>query len=313
MKWRSPSPGNPKIEIVRPILDLPKAELYAYAKGRRLGFREDASNRSPDFLRNRIRKELLPLLLKNYQPSLAATVSRVMEIVGTENDFIRTEAVEWLRSMKPPFEQLHPALQRRCLHEQLLGLVVSPTFDLIEKLRLKPECRVTLPSDRKTTESAHADSGGSVTRTRSGLIRIEKTDLEVRPDEVQMVELTRSDGGQTVFAGTGLSWEVKPNRSAPFPEWQKGREWFDADLIGSPVFLRHWRPGDRFQPIGMSSATKLQDLFVNQKVPREMRHRLIVATTGDGAIFWVQNQRISERFKLTRRTKRRLQWSWQPD
>jgi hypothetical protein len=63
----------------------------------------------------------------------------------------------------------------------------------------------------------------------------------------------------------------------------------------------------------MSSATKLQDLFVNQKVPRELRHRLIVATTGDGAIFWVQNQRISERFKLTRRTKRRLQWSWQPD
>ena len=46
---------------------------------------------------------------------------------------------------------------------------------------------------------------------------------------------------------------------------QKGCEFFDADRVGGKITLRHWRPGDRFQPIGLKSAVKLQDLFTNRK------------------------------------------------
>ena len=55
------------------------------------------------------------------------------------------------------------------------------------------------------------------------------------------------------------------------------RSLFDADKVGSHVVLRHWQPGDRFQPIGMSKPVKLQDLFTNAKVPRERRHALTLA------------------------------------
>ena len=75
--------------------------------------------------------------------------------------------------------------------------------------------------------------------------------------------------------------------------------------------LRHWRPGDRFQPIGMSNPVKLQDFFTNEKVARAKRHELIVAAAANGKLFWVEGQRISDRFKLTNTTKRRLQWRWQ--
>jgi len=75
--------------------------------------------------------------------------------------------------------------------------------------------------------------------------------------------------------------------------------------------LRHWLPGDRFQPIGMLQPIKLQDLFTNAKVPRDRRHSLIVAATDQEEIFWVEGLRISERFKLTKNTIRRLQWYWQ--
>jgi tRNA(Ile)-lysidine synthase len=89
------------------------------------------------------------------------------------------------------------------------------------------------------------------------------------------------------------------------------REFFDADKVGSLVVVRHWRPGDRFHPIGMACDVKLQDFFTNQKVPRARRHQLLVAETGDGEVFWVEGMRISERFKLTEGTIRRLQWGCQ--
>jgi tRNA(Ile)-lysidine synthetase-like protein len=88
-------------------------------------------------------------------------------------------------------------------------------------------------------------------------------------------------------------------------------ECFDADRVGGQITLRHWRPGDRFQPIGLKSAVKLQDWFVNQKIPRTRRRELIVAVAEAGGIFWVEGLRIGERFKLTPQTMRRLIWHWQ--
>ena len=60
----------------------------------------------------------------------------------------------------------------------------------------------------------------------------------------------------------------------------------------------------------MGCPVKLQDFFTNQKVPRGRRRQLVVAEAEDGEAFWVEGLRISERFKLTERTIRRLQWRW---
>ena len=59
-----------QVKVIRPLLDLPKSVLREYALAHKIPFREDASNASPDFLRNRIRHELLPLLRRKYQPAL---------------------------------------------------------------------------------------------------------------------------------------------------------------------------------------------------------------------------------------------------
>jgi len=88
------------------------------------------------------------------------------------------------------------------------------------------------------------------------------------------------------------------------------REFFDAERVGAKVVLRHWRPGDRFQPIGMKTAVKLQDWFTNQKIPATRRRELLLATTTAGEIFWVEGQRIGEAFKLTTATRKVLVWRW---
>ena len=116
--------------------------------------------------------------------------------------------------------------------------------------------------------------------------------------------------GEVEFDGARIWWRIDSRKPLGSPKRGVGRECFDADKVGSLVRLRHWQPGDRFQPIGMACPVKLQDFFTNQKVPRDRRRQLIVAATAGGEVFWVEGMRISERFKLTKQTIRRLQWRW---
>ena len=68
MRWRSPSPADKEILLVRPLLGFSKIEILDFARANKIRFRNDATNAANDFLRNRIRNELLPLLRKKYSP-----------------------------------------------------------------------------------------------------------------------------------------------------------------------------------------------------------------------------------------------------
>jgi tRNA(Ile)-lysidine synthase len=117
--------------------------------------------------------------------------------------------------------------------------------------------------------------------------------------------------GEANFDGVRLGWRLGVSGKFSRLPKQAACEFFDADKVGGQITLRHWRPGDRFQPIGLKSAVKLQDWFVNQKIPRARRRQLVVAAAEPGGIFWIEGQRIGENFKLTPQTKRRLIWHWQ--
>ncbi len=301
MKWRNPSPANSRLELVRPLLDQPKDTLRKFAGENKILFREDASNASPDILRNRIRQELLPLLRREYQPALDRTVSRVMEIAGAESEFVGQLAAEWLAGASGqarPFAKLPVALQRRCLQTQLLDQQITPSFDLVEALRIRPDHWV------KVSPELAVMQGGD------GGLRMQASRIVATPNPaVCELDLARV-GRATAFDGVDIQWRLAGWRRRQPPKPQPGRECYDADRIGPRITLRHWRAGDRFQPSGMDSPVKLQDLFVNGKIPRDERHALIVAATVAGEIFWVERLRIAERFKLTSATKRCLQWHW---
>jgi tRNA(Ile)-lysidine synthase len=146
-------------------------------------------------------------------------------------------------------------------------------------------------------------------RDRSGLVRLQAAEPEEFKSNAVDFEL-KGRAGEVEFDGARISWRIDLPKGVGRPKGGVGRECFDADRVGSLVRLRHWQPGNRFQPIGMPCPVRLQDFFTNHKVARDRRRRLIVATTGAGEIFWVEGMRISERFKLTKGTIRRLQWRW---
>ena len=307
MKWRSPSPADTKVWLARPLLGFSKAEILAFARAHKILFRDDATNFSSDFLRNRIRNELLPLLQKNYQPGLAKTVLRLMEITGAEAELVNEAAKAWREKSgkrkaesgkRPEFTGLPLAMQRKVLQQQLVGMGLLPDFELVEQLREMPDKPVSIAV------------GVLVVRDVSGKIFCRQMEA-VGFNSAELKLKLSNQAGLVKFAGQKFSWVLEKINGSPghLPR-RLGTEFFDADKIGGEIVLRHWRAGDRFQPIGMKSAVKLQDLFVNAKIPAARRRELVLATTAAGGIFWVEGLRIGEKFKLTPGTKRQLRWNW---
>ena len=299
MKWKSPSPADSLITLVRPLLDQPKEILSRYVATAGIKFCEDASNESLDFERNRIRHELIPLLKKNYQPAVTRTTLRTMEIVAGESDLASKAALDWLgRKKRTSFAKLPVALQRRILRLQLLGRKVVAEFDLVEALRLNPGKFVSI------------NEHGSVARGEGGEIRLRTSETtgfkSVKEGESFSLQGRR---GEIILKQINISWAKVAGRSAQIKRKQHC-EVFDADKVGETIVLRHWKAGDRFQPIGMKSPVKLQNFFTNLKIPRAERHARLVATTERGELFWVEGLRISERFKLDKQSRRRLKWNW---
>jgi tRNA(Ile)-lysidine synthase len=313
MKWRSPSPVDSKIMLVRPLLDATKAELRGFVRESKIRFRDDATNATLDLPRNRVRNELLPLLQRRYQPALTKIVLRLMEIVGAESDLAGEAARQWLKKTGrdgppgrprtprrgvPTFEELPVAVQRRVLQLQLSEVGVPADFELIESLRQSADVPVNLGPQL----SVLRDATGAVS------LRVARpSDFNANETVVKLA----GRAGEVTFDGVRVRWWFDAVKKFKRPAARPACESFDADKVGGKITLRHWRPGDRFQPIGLKSPAKLQDLFTNRKIPRARRRELMVAAAENDEIFWVEGLRISENFKLTRRTKRRLTWRWQ--
>ena len=106
---------------------------------------------------------------------------------------------------------------------------------------------------------------------------------------------------------SALSPEKKRQSGDKSPHSKTER--FDANALGATPVLRTWQEGDRFQPLGMAGEKKLQDFFVDEKVPRRQRRRVLLLCATDGRIAWVVGYRIAEPFKVTRATKQILRIS----
>jgi tRNA(Ile)-lysidine synthase len=223
------------LRVVRPLLGVRRVEIIEYLKSRQLLWREDSSNTNRQFLRNRVRHELLPLLEREYNSGIRDVLLRTAEI-------LRAEA-----------EGDPAAVARRAIRQL--------SFEQVEAIRqLAMGDEVSLPG------------GVVVYRDYDGF----------------------KLGEQSVPAAGG--WEVSGT----------SEETFDADALGDGLTMRPWRDGDRFQPLGMTGEKKLQDFFVDEKVPRRQRGRVPLLCAADGRIAWVVGYRMAEPFKVTERTQRVL-------
>ena len=292
------SPTDSGVTLERPLLGIRRDEIIEYVTPKGIGFREDETNTDTRFLRNRIRHELLPQLAGQFGASVSRQILKAMQLCGDDTDCIDDLAAEW--PGEPPFDQLSIAVQRQVVLRQLFALGVESSFDLVEALRLEAGCVIEVALGRRLQRNA----GGQVELAASAA----EPEFSMAKCEVSL----EGKAGEAEFGGLKIGWERLAGGLAKWRELGQAdsREVFDAESLGQTITLRHWQPGDRFQPIGHAGTAKLQDLFVNRKIPKADRRSLVVAEATAGFLFWVQHLRIADPFKVTESTAGLLLFSW---
>jgi tRNA(Ile)-lysidine synthase len=258
--------------VIRPLLGSTREETAAYCRERGLQWREDPTNDSPVYARNRVRNELLPAL-RSLHPAAEANVLRTLEL-------LRDEAVvlDALVTAEPDLERLAalpPALARLVL-VRMAGAPIGGRLD--EILALSRSGTTTL------------DLGGGLRAVAEyGQLRFDHGPLDAPRPTVLMVP------GSVAYGDGRLTAEAAPDGG------------FDADALGVRLDVRPWRAGDRMR-LRAGSRT-LQDLFTDRKVPRERRARVPVVVAGD-EIAWVPGVAAGERFEAGSHTTCRVSLRW---
>jgi tRNA(Ile)-lysidine synthase len=298
--------------ILRPLLAVSRGEIEAYAAARHLAYRTDASNASDAYLRNRVRHHLLPLLAKEYNPRIVQSLAALAALMREDESALAEQAawllgqaareagpsvrlaVEALRAAPPAAVRrvFQGAFQRAC-PEGTRGrhALTRRHLDALRRL-LTHEGVVRLP-------------GGAEARREAAVIRIGPSAGAGAGTTGANAEATDLPGEIPIRPGVWTRWppldcRVRLRRLSAGAQGARRAPWreiLSPRLLEAPLLLRGWRPGDRFRPLGMSGEKKLQDFFVDAKVPRQERGRIPLLLAG-GRIAWVVGQRVAEDFRF---------------
>ncbi len=268
---------------VRPLIRCTREEVLTYLAEHKLSFREDSSNACLSFDRNRVRHRIIPLL-RELNPSFEQTLSRTLWLGDICKSALDVEAANLLRRIsvnKGKVRELdtsglsdyNPATQLRVLR------LFAPWLGAGDLLRLMP-----LGPAKGTREIAR--SGGKKLSVSYGLLVCEECDDQPVWESFELAE------GNDVFL-PGLGWrvcvhkgDVEEHSSLQELLLRSDAAYFDASVIAPPFIVRAWREGDRMIPFGRHSEVKLKRIFIDRKVPREVRRRWPLVCKG-AEILWI--------------------------
>jgi tRNA(Ile)-lysidine synthase len=272
--------------LIRPLIDATRKEILSYLAVRNLVYRSDRTNFDPGLLRNWVRLVLLPQLEEKAGPRLAEGLARVADILRDEEEILDRTSRERLqrvlsgeRLLCAPLLEEEKAVQRRLIRlwiETHLGDLRGISFLHVEEVlrfitRDRPQAVFSLPK------------GWSLIK-QYGSLRLEKKKTKRKTVGYTYVlpfqgELVISEVGMKIRATRGpVSTRARPQGDL--------EAIFDLAHLPETLTVRNFRPGDRFQPLGMQGHKKVKDLFIERKVPLSLRRTLPLLLAG-GEILWI--------------------------
>ena len=292
-----------QLKVVRPLLELSRQETLDYCQRYNLAPRSDSSNVSPSFLRNRVRLELLPVL-RSYNPGIDKALLRLADIAGDDVSFIEKQAsLLWKKLASEEDDIIYldmsqmvaspRAMQRQIFRRavrQLRGNLKDVEADHIEAM----VGFLSKPAGKKLCLP-----DGLTLSTEYGRLVLASAQASICPLPPLKGTFSIKIPGETDLPG----WRVRASIIQELVGCDNGlAASFDLNKVGRELTVRRRRPGDRFQPLGMSQAKKLQDFMVDSRIPRSWRDRVPLICSPE-QILWVVGWRIDDRAKVTENTK----------
>ncbi|MBC6988334.1 tRNA lysidine(34) synthetase TilS [Hymenobacter sp. BT491] len=279
--------------VVRPLLGIGKEDLFEYLVEHRLVWREDSSNDSTTYQRNRLRHDVLPVL-REINPNLDQTLQWTAERVGGAEEIMQHYVEETAREARREEDEVVylsiATLQRTAalplvLHELLrpfnfsylvvkeivssFGAIAGRRFESPSHTLVKDRDQLVITAKKLTSFGTHQLMAGQRELNADGLR------LTAELVEVEGFEIPR---GKNITA-------------------------LDADRLQFPLIVRRWQEGDWFMPIGMKGKKKISDFLIDQKVPLNLKDNVRVLVSADGRIAWVIGFRPDDRYKITEETQ----------
>jgi len=302
--------------LMRPLLTTTRAEIEYYCNEHTLTPQYDPSNTAPSSTRSRIRMDLLPYLTA-YNQQIVTALTRTAQICADDYAYLQTELDErWphliealpgaVRVHLAVWRQLPVALQRYALRRAALQLDAGAALSYEQ-----------IEAGRAATTRA---TGYQQTLARGLIMRIEDTSfvlLDPRTPAIPpspaptLPQLAANEYRLSIPGSTPLSttWQAEASWTPPayLPVEERWRWWVALDVAtgDGPLLFRRRRAGDRFRPAGAPGSRRLQDFFVDQKLPRELRAAWPILATPT-AIVWVAGLRADARFQATAHTTHSL-------
>lgn len=304
MRWvRGAGPtalaGIPAVRgrVLRPLLDVSRHEVEAYLNQHRITPMRDPSNDDPRFLRVRVRREVMPAL-RALSPRVVERMSRAGALLADDVAWLDGEARaacdraridaadDWVELDRVPLAELPMAIRRRVIRFALAGLGVA--VDRVSGARIDVVARACAErTSGRLTVGLGMRAEFAATRVRLGR---EAERLPAPP-------VAFPSEGEYDLAAWGLVVRVRRTeaflRRGPLGRWEAA---FDSDHLPGMLGLRSRRDGDSLFPEGMTGRKRVQNLLVDQKVPRWRRAGVPLLTAGDQVV-WVVGLRRDRRYQ----------------
>ncbi len=291
-------------KVIRPLIEIERADIESFLSAGNVPFVVDSSNLGMEYFRNKIRRLIVPVM-KELNPSLAGTMAHTASILREEERYfsiVVTKALMKMISRKTnnrielflsPMESMDTVILRRVLRraieetDSLRGISFTHVEDIISLVRSgAPGKRLYLPRGIRVIRGYALLV---ITSEKAG--RIGEYEL-CPPSEVAV------KGAGTVIRAfhEDVSGDPGDGRTSVL---------FDAAAMKFPLRIRPRAIGDFFFPMGFGRRKKLQDFFVDAKVPRDERDMVPIVVSGDD-IVWVAGYRADDRFRVRSGTEKFL-------